>query len=106
MHMPRHIVIVPDGNRRWAKEIGQPSSFGHLEGAKNMERILRSALEFEIPYCTVWLCSVRNITERSTVEVAFLYQLFERYFKEFAQAPVLKEKRISEILKKHPCFLY
>ena len=92
--IPRHVVVVPDGNRRWAKEQNKPSSFGHLEGAKNMDRIVYAALEHEISFFTIWLCSVGNITERGAVEVAFLYELFENYFKKLTKSPELVEKRI------------
>ena len=94
MANPRHIVIVPDGNRRWAKEQGKPPSFGHREGVKNFEGIFRAALELEIPFFTAWLCSVGNVTERNTAEVAALYQLFELYFKKLAKAPEITEKKI------------
>ena len=40
-NMPRHIGIIMDGNRRWAKEQNKPVSFGHKEGAKTLERIVR-----------------------------------------------------------------
>ena len=32
--MPKHIGIIMDGNRRWAKQRGKPAIFGHTEGAK------------------------------------------------------------------------
>ena len=42
-NMPRHIGIIMDGNRRWAKAQGKPISFGHKEGAKTLEKIVRYA---------------------------------------------------------------
>ena len=39
-YMPKHIAIIMDGNRRWAKAQGKPASFGHKEGAKTLEKIL------------------------------------------------------------------
>ena len=41
--MTRHIAIIMDGNRRWARAKGKPASFGHKEGAKTLEKIVRYA---------------------------------------------------------------
>ena len=38
-HMPKHIAIIMDGNRRWAKEQGKQASFGHKQGAKTLMEI-------------------------------------------------------------------
>lgn len=40
-YMPKHIAIIMDGNRRWAKAKGMPASYGHKEGAKTLEKIVR-----------------------------------------------------------------
>ena len=42
-NLPAHIAIIMDGNRRWAKQHGKPASFGHKEGAKTLENIVRYA---------------------------------------------------------------
>lgn len=41
--MPKHIGIIMDGNRRWAKKRGKPAIFGHKQGAKTLENIVRYA---------------------------------------------------------------
>lgn len=94
MNLPRHIVIVPDGNRRWAKKRGKPPFFGHRAGMKVMEEIANAALKLEIPCLTTWGCSVANVTERSPAEVRFLFTLFEAMFKKLAKRKELKQKGI------------
>ncbi len=94
MSSPRHIVIVPDGNRRWARKRGKPSFFGHRAGMKAVEKIADAALKLEIPCLTVWGCSVANVTERSPAEVKFLFVLFEAMFKRLAKRKELKNKRV------------
>ena len=42
-NMPKHIAIIMDGNRRWARAQGKPASFGHKAGAKTLEKIVRYA---------------------------------------------------------------
>lgn len=80
-NIPRHVVIVPDGNRRWAKKKGLPAFFGHRAGGKVAEAVLKAANEAKIECFTFWGCSVGNLTGRSAAEVRFLYKVFERFFK-------------------------
>ncbi len=91
MNSPQHIVIVPDGNRRWAKKKSKPSFMGHRAGAIALQEICKTALELKIPALTIWGCSVSNVTERSSTEVKFLFALFEAYFKK-----LLKNKDIHK----------
>eukprot|EP00960_Hanusia_phi_P032414 749841-Hanusia_phi.AAC.2 len=39
--LPRHLAIIMDGNRRYAKALGKPSSFGHLKGKERLEQVRR-----------------------------------------------------------------
>ena len=59
-YMPKHIAIIMDGNRRWAKAKGMPASFGHKEGAKTLEKIVRYANKIGIEYITVYAFSTEN----------------------------------------------
>ncbi|MBI4084955.1 MAG: di-trans,poly-cis-decaprenylcistransferase [Candidatus Liptonbacteria bacterium] len=95
MNLPRHIVLIPDGNRRWAKKKGKPPFFGHQEGAKSTEKLLKAALDMGIENLTIWGCSVDNITKRSPQEVKFLMKLFEMYFKKAAKRKEFVENKIK-----------
>lgn len=85
MNSLNHIVIVPDGNRRWAKKRGLLSFFGHREGAKTTEKILKAALELKISHITFWGSSLDNIIKRPKKEVDFLFDIFEKHFKKLAK---------------------
>ena len=52
-NMPKHIAIIMDGNRRWAKAQGKPVSFGHKEGAKTLEKIVRYANKIGLFYTLI-----------------------------------------------------
>ena len=80
MNVPKHIAVIPDGNRRWARQRGLLAFLGHEEGAKRLEEILDMALELKIPYFTFWGASVDNMTERPKKDVNFLFKVFEKYF--------------------------
>jgi len=86
MNLPQHIVLIPDGNRRWARKRGLPPFFGHREGVKASEKIFKAALDMGIPCLTFWGSSLDNITKRSPQEVNFLFDIFERWFKKLAKS--------------------
>ena len=59
-NMPKHIAIILDGNRRWAKNKNLPVSMGHKQGAKTIEKIVRYANKIGIKYITVYAFYTEN----------------------------------------------
>ena len=92
--MPKHIAIIMDGNRRWAKQRNLPVKLGHKEGAKTLEKIVRYANKIGIEYITVYAFSTEN-WKRSEEEVSALMSLLENYLDEFS-----KEADIENIVIK------
>src|SRR3989344_193830 len=88
---PNHIAIIPDGNRRWAKEKGLPTFEGHKKGMPIIEDIAREAKKQNIKYLTAWGCSRDNVTKRSLTEIAYLYKIFKEQFER-----MLTDKEIHE----------
>lgn len=80
-NIPKHVVIIPDGNRRWARKRGLFSWMGHRAGTEALEKILAKALELKIPYFTFWGGSRDNLTKRSKIEVNFLFKMYTERFK-------------------------
>jgi undecaprenyl diphosphate synthase len=95
MLTPQHIAIIPDGNRRWAKQQGLLALFGHKEGAKRAEEVMRYALEFNIPYFSFWGASVDNVTKRDSAEVKVLFDINEEYFKKLVTDPEVHERKVK-----------
>lgn len=74
--MPRHVGVVMDGNRRWARRAGLAStSEGHRRGADHVEDLLRWCEVREIEHLTVYVLSADNIRKRSGAEIEFLFGL-------------------------------
>lgn len=82
--LPEHIAIIMDGNRRWAKANGKPVAFGHKEGAKTLEKIVRYANKIGIKYITVYAFSTEN-WKRSKEEVDALMLLLQNYIEEYSK---------------------
>lgn len=70
----KHIAIIMDGNRRWAKEKNLPSAMGHKKGVDSLKNILRACNDFSIKYLTVYAFSTENWS-RKKEEVEFLMNL-------------------------------
>jgi len=94
-NLPKHIVLIPDGNRRWARKRGLAPFLGHREGAKVVEKILKTVLELKIPNFTFWGSSRDNITKRSTIEVNFLFKIFEQYFLKIAKSKKIYKNKVK-----------
>lgn len=76
--LPRHLAVIMDGNRRWAKERRLPALLGHQAGVRSFRRLLEACREIGITHLTAYAFSAEN-WRRSPAEVGVLMQLFERY---------------------------
>ena len=70
----KHIAIIMDGNRRWAKSKNLPSAFGHKKGVEALKDTMRAFDDFNIKYLTVYAFSTEN-WNRKPEEVNFLMDL-------------------------------
>lgn len=73
----RHIAIIMDGNRRWAKEKFLPSAMGHQKGVDSLRNTMRLFDSFGIKYLTVYAFSTEN-WNRKKEEVEFLMGLLAK----------------------------
>jgi undecaprenyl diphosphate synthase len=77
-HVPAHVAVIMDGNRRWAKRQGLPEIMGHWKGAETLFKIVRAASELGIKTLTVFSFSTEN-WNRTKEEVDALMHLFRAY---------------------------
>ena len=76
----KHVAIIMDGNRRWAKEKGYPSAIGHKKGVDALKATMRACDDFGIKYLTVYAFSTEN-WNRKPEEVNFLMDLLGQTLK-------------------------
>jgi short-chain Z-isoprenyl diphosphate synthase len=74
--LPKHIGIMLDGNRRWARAVGADTAQGHRAGAANIEPLLGWCEEAGIEHVTLWLLSTDNLN-RPAHELTPLLQIIE-----------------------------
>ena len=80
--VPRHIAVIPDGNRRWAKKRGLPALAGHKEGVETYRRLLAACGDRGVKYVTFYAFSTEN-WKRSEQEVQGLMRLMLQYMRNF-----------------------
>ena len=100
-NMPKHIAIIMDGNRRWAREKGLDPKQGHREGAKTLEKIVRYANKIGLEYITVYAFSTEN-WKRSEDEVGALMLLLQKYLDDYskrADTENIKVKVLGDITR-------
>ena len=93
----KHIALIPDGNRRWAKSKGLPVLAGHREVVeKTFPELVAKALELNIKYFTIWGFSTEN-WNRDNQEVDGLFKIFDLFFEKHGQKLLADGVRISFI---------
>ncbi len=92
-YMPKHIAIIMDGNRRWAKQKGLDTKLGHKAGAETLEKIASFANEIGIKYLTVYAFSTEN-WKRTKEEVGALMVLLNTYLDKFLNKESLRNIKI------------
>ena len=83
-NLPKHIGLIMDGNRRWAKAKMLPIKLGHKQGAETLKKIVRYANKIGIKHLTVYAFSTEN-WRRSEEEVDALMNLLQNYLNDFTK---------------------
>lgn len=71
----KHLAIIMDGNRRWAKEHFMPAIFWHKAGFDNIQTLTREAKILSIKYLTLWALSTENLKKRANDEIEGIIKL-------------------------------
>ncbi len=72
---PRHVAVMLDGNRRWARAAGFDVSHGHREGARKIADLLQWCSDVGIDHVTLFLLSTDNFVSRDDRELAQLLDI-------------------------------
>lgn len=83
--LPRHIGVIVDGNRRWAKASGATTAEGHRRGAARITELLTWCEELSIPTVTVWMLSTDNFS-RPAEELEALYDIIAASVEDYSGA--------------------
>ncbi len=95
-NVPKHIAIIMDGNRRWARTKGLPAKMGHREGAKTVREIATFCNEIQIEYLTLFAFSTEN-WKREKEEVDEIMRLLREFLDECIEKLDKEKFRIAFI---------
>jgi len=95
--LPRHVVLVPDGNRRWARKHGLSVVEGHQAGARALEKILKLAYQsgIKVKSISFWALSLDNVRHRSKPELKGLFQIFQRVAQKILSLPDIHRFKVK-----------
>jgi short-chain Z-isoprenyl diphosphate synthase len=83
---PRHVGVVLDGNRRWAREAGfEDVADGHRAGARRIAELLEWCREAEVEVVTLWLLATDNLKKRASDELDALLLIIADVVDELAE---------------------
>ena len=92
--VPKHIGIIVDGNRRFAKRLMMKPWKGHEWGAKKFEQLLEWCKEYKVKELTLYTFSIENFN-RPKQEFDFLMDLFEKEFKKIKHEDKIYDEKIK-----------
>ncbi len=98
-NFPRHIALIPDGNRRWAREKGLPTFEGHRRGFERVRELTQKVGDLGIETFTVWAFSTENWS-REKKEVDYLMGIYEKWIEENLSKALKDQIRIIHIGRK------
>lgn len=81
MNELKHLAVVMDGNRRWARKNGILEKIGYLHGANTIQKIIEICIEEGIKHLTLFAFSTEN-WQRPQEEIDYLFNLLKKYLNE------------------------
>jgi undecaprenyl diphosphate synthase len=97
---PRHVAIIADGNRRWARERGLPVLAGHVQGIEAIRPIVRRARDHGVGTLSVYTFSTENWT-RPEDEVSGLFGLIDGAVRQYTDELINEGVRVRVIGRLH-----
>ena len=90
----KHLAIIPDGNRRWAKAKGLAPWQGHIKASKNIPEIIKEAFTIGINSVTIWGGSYDNLTKRTPEEIGVLDRVYSLLTARFLKSKDVKDGKV------------
>jgi len=92
---PKHVAIIPDGNRRWAKYLGKQAIFGHEVGYEKLKEVLEWLWDLGIKAVTIYAMSYENCVKRPPEEKQHLFDLLRKGIRELIEGDEVRRRGIK-----------
>jgi tritrans,polycis-undecaprenyl-diphosphate synthase [geranylgeranyl-diphosphate specific] len=90
---PKHLAVILDGNRRYAKKLNIPIHKGHERGFGKIRQLLEWCVELGIKEVTLYCFSTENF-KRDKKEINYLFELFRQKVRDFRKDKLIHEKKV------------
>ncbi|MFW9901058.1 MAG: polyprenyl diphosphate synthase [Candidatus Thorarchaeota archaeon] len=92
--LPKHIGLIIDGNRRWAKKRNLDINFGHLIGYENLKKRLFDFFDAGIHYLSLYILSLENVKKRNSEELEYIYKIMVKAVDTVINESIVKEEKV------------
>ena len=99
MNELNHIAIIMDGNGRWGLKKKGSRNYGHLQGLKTVQAVIKLSIKQKIPFLTLYTFSTENWS-RPESEINFLFDLIRKSLKKEIKSIIKQGIKINIIGKK------
>ena len=99
MNELNHIAIIMDGNGRWGLKKKGSRNYGHLQGLKTVQDVIKLSIKQKIPFLTLYTFSTENWS-RPESEINFLFDLIRKSLKKEIKSIIKQGIKINIIGKK------
>ena len=99
MNKLNHVAIIMDGNGRWGLKKKGSRNYGHLQGLKTVQAVIKLSIKQKIPFLTLYTFSTENWS-RPESEINFLFDLIRKSLKKEIKSIIKQGIKINIIGKK------
>ena len=92
--IPKHVGLIPDGNRRWAQKNNVHRNVGHYKGYEVVKKILLACFEAGIKYLTLYALSLENALKRPKDELKYIHKIIKLAVETVKNEPIVTEGKI------------
>ncbi len=93
--LPKHIGLILDGNRRWAKKSLLEANVGHLIGYENLKDRLFDFFDAGIHYLSIYALSLENARKRSVDELRYIFKIILKAVDTVVSESTVKEEKVK-----------
>ena len=93
--LPKHIGLILDGNRRWAKKNLLNLNIGHLIGYENLKKRLFDFFEAGIHYLSIYALSLENVRKRKQQEIIYIFKIILDAVDSVIKEATVKEEKVK-----------
>ncbi len=93
-NLPKHIGLIPDGNRRWARKNNLDIRIGHLTGYETIKKMLFAFFDAGIHYLSIYALSLENAKKRSQKELEQIYKILIKAVDAVKEEPKVVEEKV------------